>query len=98
MRAVITFFVTAVCLVSFASAASAQTAGKGKIKGKGDGNIRVNDADKGATDLGVIDIEGRIYKPSVFYVLARSDLSYQGLEFRQNFTDRIVKGAMMRPF
>ena len=97
MRA-LTVFAIAACVALFSAGAYAQTAGKGKIKGKGDGNIRVNDADKGATDLGVIDIEGRIYKPSVFYVLARSDLSYQGLEFRQNFTDRIVKGALKRPF
>jgi hypothetical protein len=81
-----------------AGLAFAQPAARGKIKGKGDGNIRVSDTDRGTTDLGVIDIEGRIYKPSVFYVLARSDLSYKGLEFKQNYTDRIVKGALRRPF
>lgn len=72
---------------------------QGKIKGKGDGNIRVNDADaKAIQDLGQQDIEGRMHKPSVFYVLARSEVQYAGIEFKQNFVDRIVKGALRRPF
>ncbi|MFZ4577256.1 MAG: hypothetical protein ACOYOB_02580 [Myxococcota bacterium] len=92
----------ALLVVAFASVpadAFAQAKGS-KIKGKGDGQIRVNDADRGsgAVDLGVIDIDGRIYKPSVFYVLARGDIRYSGIEFRQNFLDRIVKGAQKRPF
>jgi len=77
----------------------AQVRTDSKIKGKGSGQIRVNDNDRGgAEDLGVIDIEGRIYKPSVFYVLARGDIKYSGIEFKQNFLDRIVKGALKRPF
>lgn len=73
----------------------------GKIKGKGSGKISVDDADRassGSIDLGVTDIEGRIYKPSVFYVLARGNINYTGIEFRQNFLERIVRGAMKRPF
>lgn len=69
-----------------------------KVKGKGSGNIRVNDADKGVQELDLQNIEGRIYKPSVFYVLARSEVKYSPLDFRQNFVDRIVKGAQKRPF
>lgn len=69
-----------------------------KIKG-GSGKISVNDADRaGIEDLGVANIEGRIYKPSVFFVLVRGDVAYQGIDFKQNFTDRIVKGALKRPF
>jgi hypothetical protein len=74
---------------------------QGKIKGKGAGKISVDDADRassGSIDLGVQDIEGRIYKPSVFYVLARGNINYTGIEFRQNFLDRIVSGALKRPF
>lgn len=86
-------------VVSLSTAdADAQTK-QGKIKGKGDGNIRVDDADRaGVENLGVANIEGRIYKPSVFYVLARGEVQYQGLEFRQDFTDKILKGAKRRPF
>lgn len=70
-----------------------------KVKGKGSGNISVDDADARAVeDLGKIEIEGRVHKPSVFYVLARNEVKYAGIEFKQNFTDRIVKGAMRRPF
>jgi len=68
-----------------------------KIKG-GSGKISVSDADRGGVDLGVANIEGRIYKPSVFFVLVRSDMAYQGIDFKQNFTDRIVRGALKRPF
>lgn len=73
--------------------------GAGSIKGAGKNEVRVNDADKaGMTDLGITNIEGRVYKPSVFYVLARSDFGYQGIQIHQDFTDRIVKGALKRPF
>ena len=61
----------------------------------------VDDADRmtgGATDLGQIDIEGRIHKPSVFYQVARAELSYTGIEVKQNFVDRIVRSALKRPF
>ena len=90
----------AAVLLMLVSAGSAFAQAKqGKIKGKGDGNIRVNDADRaGVEDLGVANIEGRIYKPSVFYVLARGEVQHQGIEFRQDFTDKIVKGAKKRPF
>lgn len=52
----------------------------------------------GATDLGVAEIEGRIFKPAVFFVLARSDFQYQAIEFKQSFVDRILAGALKRPF
>ncbi len=69
-----------------------------KIKGSS-GKITVDAADRaGIEDLGVANIEGRIYKPSVFFVLVRGDVAYQGIDFKQNFTDRIVKGALKRPF
>ncbi len=66
----------------------------------GKGNIKVDhyQTKDGATELETQMIEGRIYKPSVFYVLARSNINYAGLEIRQDFTDRIVKGALKRPF
>ena len=65
---------------------------------KKSGEIRVNDVDSGSVDLGVTEIEGRIFKPSVFFVLARSDISYKGINFKQDFTDRIVIEALKRPF
>ena len=75
------------------------TTRESKIKGKGTGNIRVNDADARAVeDLGQMDIEGKIHKPAVFYMLARVEVQYAGIEFKQNFTDRIVRGALKRPF
>ena len=81
-----------------ASAQARRTASKIRT-GNGTGEIKVNDADRSAaTDLGITDIEGRIYKPSVFYMLARSEIAYAGLEVQQEFSGRIVKGALRRPF
>lgn len=69
---------------------------------RGQGNIKVSDYDRAgggaSTDLGIAEIEGRIFKPSVFFVLARRDFQYQAIAFRQSFIDRIVTGALKRPF
>ena len=91
---------TALCGVASAQQAPER---KSKLKGsKGTGNIKVNDVDRGAGGgeelAGPIEIEGRIYKPSVFYVVARRSINYEGLDFKQDFVDRIIKGALKRPF
>lgn len=73
--------------------------GASSLKGASKGELRVKDMDKSATtDLGQIDIEGRIYKPSVFYVLARSGIDYKLPEISNNFVPRILTGAFKRPF
>ena len=84
--------------MALSSASAAPPVRDSKVKGKGSGNIRVNDADKGVQELDLQNIEGRIYKPSVFYVLARSEVKYTPLDFRQSFVDRVYKGALKRPF
>ncbi len=88
----------ALCLLSMP--ALAQEAASKSVRGKG--NIKVSDYDRssgaGSTDLGIAEIEGRIFKPSVFFVLARRDFQYQAIAFRQSFLDRIVAGATKRPF
>lgn len=73
------------------------------VRGKGRVSVDSYDARKqggggGSTDLGVSEIEGRIFKPAVFFVLARSDFQYQAIEFKQSFVDRILVGALKRPF
>jgi hypothetical protein len=72
--------------------------GQGKIKGSGRGEVRVSDADRASTDLGQIQIEGQVFKPSVFYVLGRSDIAYKGPELHFDFVPMIFKDAMKRPF
>lgn len=65
------------------------------------GRIDVADIDRNkqnTENLEEIKIDGRIYKPSVFYVLARSNIIWGGLEIPQNFTSRIFRDAMRRPF
>jgi hypothetical protein len=85
-------------------AAGAQEGGSKRKSVRGKGDIKVNQYGRGGSggggsvDLGVAEIEGRIFKPSVFFVLARSDFQYQAIAFRTNFTDRIVDEAKRRPF
>ncbi len=102
MNRMASLIVAVVVLLGAMPAWAAAPNAAGKIKGKGTGKISVDDADRassgGSIDLGVTDIEGRIYKPSVFYVLARGNINYTGIEFRQNFLERIVRGALKRPF
>ena len=77
---------------------------KGRKSVRGKGRVSVDSFDQrtqsggGATDLGDVEIEGRIFKPAVFFVLARSDFQYQAIEFKQSFLDRIIVGALRRPF
>lgn len=85
-------------------ASLAFAAGKSKRKSvRGQGRKTVDSyqtapAGGGASDLGTSTIEGRIFKPAVFFVLARSDFQYQAIGFKQTFVDRIVIGALHRPF
>ena len=71
---------------------------KGTARGKNRIKVDQYAGSGGATDLGVAEIEGRIFKPAVFFVLARSDFQYQAIKFRNSFVDRIVKSAIRRPF
>lgn len=104
MKRLLASCIACVCLGAWSLSALAIEPPKSKIKGKSSGQIRMDSADRGGsgggsgTDLADIDIEGRIYKPSVFYVMERSNIQYTGIDFKQNFTDRIVKGAAKRPF
>lgn len=76
-------------------------AGRIKNNQPNGGRINVSDADRQAqkaVDLGEAKIDGRVYKPSVFYVLARGGISWQALEIRHNFVPRILQDALKRPF
>jgi hypothetical protein len=43
-------------------------------------------------------IEGKVAKPTVFYVLGRSAVRYEGLKLDRSFVDRIVESARQNPF
>lgn len=71
-------------------------AGKIKVGGGSNGEIRVSGT---PTDLGRIDISGKVYKPSVFYVLGRSDLPlWKPAELPNDFVNKIFMNAVKRPF
>ena len=49
-------------------------------------------------ELEGIDVVGKVEKPQVFYVLARSAFRYEQLTLDQSFIDRIVDTARKNPF
>ena len=49
-------------------------------------------------ELEGIDVIGKVEKPEVFYVLARSSVRYEQLTLDQSFIDRIVATARKNPF
>lgn len=86
-RVATTLFVLAVLIP-----AVAQAARPSKLKlPEETGELRV-------VDLEDQKIEGMVHKPSVFYVLTRARLAYTGLEMKQDFTPRIERMALKRPF
>lgn len=86
-------FVVALVMVAIPGSALARPSG---LKGHaGTGEVRVA---KDPIELTTTPIEGRVLRPSVFFVLARANLNYQGLQFAQDFTPRIEKAALKRPF
>jgi hypothetical protein len=82
---------------------NAKPSGSGRIRTAqaNNGNITVSGKDRHGqkeVELGEVNIDGRVYKPSVFYVLARSSLSWKSLDFQHNFVPKILQDAYKRPF
>lgn len=49
-------------------------------------------------ELEAMVIEGKVAKPTVFYVLGRSTIRYEGLKMDRSFVRRIVDSARRNPF
>ena len=49
-------------------------------------------------ELEGLEIEGRIAKPQVFYILGRSTIRYENLSLDRSFVHRIIKTAKTNPF
>jgi hypothetical protein len=78
------------------------TAALAEVRQGATGEIRVNQLDAPAAGashhLGETVIFGRIFKPSVFLVLARAEVSWSGVAVRQDYASRVVNDALRRPF
>ena len=48
--------------------------------------------------LDTLTVEGRIQKPEAFYVLPRSNLSFDELQKTESFVPQIEKSAQKEPF
>jgi hypothetical protein len=68
----------------------------------GSGPARAQDASRGAPprviELEALTIEGKVAKPTVFYVLRRSQVSYENLKLHRVFVDRILDEARRNRF
>jgi hypothetical protein len=64
--------------------------------------VRAQDAGRGAPprviELEALTIEGKVAKPTVFYVLRRSQVSYENLKMHRVFIDRILDEARRNRF
>ncbi|MCO4764186.1 MAG: hypothetical protein KC502_21925 [Myxococcales bacterium] len=100
MRRPVATVLSMVIALTLVLSVGVSTAEAKKPSARGQNRIKVDDfsSSGSSVDLGVAEIEGRIFKPAVFFVLARSDFQYKAIKFKQSFVDRIVKGALRRPF
>jgi hypothetical protein len=48
--------------------------------------------------LDAIAVEGRIQKPQAFYILQRSNLSFEGLNRAESFSPKVVETVESDPF
>jgi hypothetical protein len=48
--------------------------------------------------LDAITVEGHIQKPQAFYILQRSNLSFDELNHPESFTPKVVKSVDQTPF
>ena len=48
--------------------------------------------------IDTVKVEGRIQKPEAFYILQRSELSFEGLEPKKSFLPLIIKSVERAPF
>lgn len=48
--------------------------------------------------LEALKVEGRIQKPQAFYILQRSNLSFDGLDLKESFLPKIHQAVERPPF
>ena len=48
--------------------------------------------------LDALTVEGRIQKPQAFYILQRSNLSFEGINHSESFLPKVVKTVDTDPF
>ncbi|MCA9538069.1 MAG: hypothetical protein KC620_04240 [Myxococcales bacterium] len=48
--------------------------------------------------IDTITVEGQVQKPQAFYILQRSELTFQGLEPKKSFVPLILRSVEKEPF
>ncbi len=56
-----------------------------------------NAAPRRVIRLDAIKVEGRIQKPQAFYILQRSNLSFEALQLKESFVPRILASVEALP-
>lgn len=86
------------CFVAvFLSATAAQAQSKAPARTASPPAARTSSAKK-VIKLDTLTVEGRIQKPEAFYVLPRSNLSFDELSKPENFVPKIEKSVEKDPF
>jgi hypothetical protein len=86
-------------LMLSASPALAQDAGGSSSQAQGSSSQQ-GDAKKTkkVIRLDTLTVEGRIQKPQAFYILQRSNLSFDDLNRTESFVPKVVKSVEKEPF
>ena len=76
---------------------SANTASGGNTSG-GNSSTNAGKKPRKVIRLDAITVEGRIQKPQAFYILPRSNLSFDELSRTETFVPKVVKSVEQEPF
>lgn len=76
------------------SSGSAQTS----ASGTGTGTSQAKKTSRKVIRLDAITVEGRIQKPQAFYILQRSNLSFDDLNRTESFVPKVEKSVEQEPF
>lgn len=84
-------------LLAAAPALAQDSSSSGSARSSG-GSTSTGKKPRKVIRLDAITVEGRIQKPQAFYILPRSNLSFDDLNRTESFVPKVVKSVEQDPF
>lgn len=98
MRTALTFLMLLAAAPVLAQDATTTSSGTGTASGTQTANGTPAKKAKKVIRLDALTVEGRIQKPQAFYILQRSNLSFDDLNRTESFVPQVVKSVEQEPF